>query len=115
MWQNISEMAQRLWADDCGAVICTEYLMLGTILVMGVGAGLVAVRNSINNEFQILGNSIGNMRKAYTPYQLRNRINGQKDYDFTGQQQDKILYDSNGKPVRVKCKVEYDSLEFASP
>lgn len=50
--------AAQLWADDQGAVISTEYVLVGGVLVTGVVPGLVAARNSLNTAYVNMGNSI---------------------------------------------------------
>ena len=39
----------KLWNDDCGAMLTTEYALISSILISGVAAGLVAVRDATNN------------------------------------------------------------------
>jgi hypothetical protein len=49
---------QRLWADDGGAVMSGELLLISTILVLGVIPGIVALRNGIVVELTELANAI---------------------------------------------------------
>ena len=37
---------RRLWQDDDGALLATEWVFLATILVIGVIPGMVAVRDA---------------------------------------------------------------------
>lgn len=48
----------RLWKDDGGALIATEWVFVATILVIGVIVGLVSVRNAVNSELQEFANAI---------------------------------------------------------
>jgi hypothetical protein len=41
-------LLQRLWQDDRGAILATEWVFMATILVIGVIPGMVALRNSMN-------------------------------------------------------------------
>jgi Flp pilus assembly pilin Flp len=41
-------IVRRLWCDDSGAMLATEWVFMATILVIGVIPGIVAVRNSLN-------------------------------------------------------------------
>lgn len=50
--------AAQLWADDQGAVISTEYVLVGGVLVTGVVPGLVAARNALNSAYVNMGNAI---------------------------------------------------------
>lgn len=43
-------MLKRLWADDCGAVISTELTMVLGIVVSGLTAGMVQLRNNVNRH-----------------------------------------------------------------
>lgn len=42
----------RLWNDDTGAIVSTEYLMVSGIVVAGSSAGLVAIRDAGNRQMQ---------------------------------------------------------------
>jgi len=50
--------AVKFWNDDAGAVISTEYVLVGGVLVAGVVPGLVAARDSINRAYVNMGNAI---------------------------------------------------------
>ena len=39
-----------LWNDDCGALIATEWVFVGTILTLGIITGLVALRQAVISE-----------------------------------------------------------------
>ncbi len=49
---------QRLWNDDGGALIATEYLFISTILVIGTVVGLTGLRYAVNVELTELGNAL---------------------------------------------------------
>jgi Flp pilus assembly pilin Flp len=51
-------MVRKLWSDDTGAVLSTEYVLLSGVLVTGVVPGLVAARNSINASYANMGNRL---------------------------------------------------------
>jgi hypothetical protein len=56
----------KFWADEFGGVIATEYLMLGTIVAAGSSTGLVAMRDSMVNEYKEFGQSVRDIREAHT-------------------------------------------------
>lgn len=56
----------RLWNEDHGAVITTEYLFFVTIVVIGTIVGLANVRDAINAELSELGNAILALNQGYT-------------------------------------------------
>jgi len=57
---------ERLWRDDQGAVLATEYLFVVTILVIGLIVGLTGLRSAINAELTELGNAILALSQGYT-------------------------------------------------
>jgi Flp pilus assembly pilin Flp len=56
----------RMWFDDRGAVIATEYLFVVTILVIGIIVGLSNLRSALNAELTELGNAILALSQGYT-------------------------------------------------
>lgn len=58
-------LLQKLWADDGGALIATEFLFVATILVLGLVAGLVSMRNAVNTELAELGNAVLALNQSY--------------------------------------------------
>ena len=56
----------RMWRDDAGAIIATEYLFVVTILVIGIIVGLSNLRAAINAELTELGNAILALSQGYT-------------------------------------------------
>ncbi len=48
----------KLWADDCGALLSIEFLLMATILVLGLIVGFATLRNAIVAEFAELANAI---------------------------------------------------------
>jgi Flp pilus assembly pilin Flp len=52
------QVAMKLWQDDTGAIISTEYVLIGGVLVSGIIPGLVTARNSINQAYTNMGNTI---------------------------------------------------------
>lgn len=48
----------RLWRDDRGAIIAMEFLLIATILIIGLIVGLASVRDSLNTELGEIGNSL---------------------------------------------------------
>jgi len=56
----------RLWNDESGAVIATEYLMLGSIVALGSASGMAAMRDSVIDEYKDMGQGIHDTRQAYS-------------------------------------------------
>lgn len=56
----------KLWHDDCGSgLVSMEIVFLGTILVLGLITGWVALRNGVTNEYEELANAFGALSQAY--------------------------------------------------
>ena len=43
----MNRLLRKLWADDTGAMLAVEWVFMGTILVLGVIPGMVAIRNGM--------------------------------------------------------------------
>lgn len=56
----------RMWQDDQGALIATEYLFVVTILVIGIIVGLANLRAAVNAELTELGNAILALSQGYS-------------------------------------------------
>jgi Flp pilus assembly pilin Flp len=41
-------LLRKLWRDDTGALLATEWVFMAVILVIGVVPGMVALRNAMN-------------------------------------------------------------------
>jgi len=65
MFRSIVNTARKLWADDAGSVIATEYLALGSIVGLGTIAGLQAMRDATNDEMREYGNSVRSFHQHY--------------------------------------------------
>ncbi|MCC6419846.1 MAG: hypothetical protein IT429_16555 [Gemmataceae bacterium] len=68
----LQKLMQQLWNDDCGAILSSEYMMLGTIAVLGGASGLSTLRDAANDELRGMGDSIRQVRQTYAPGQFRN-------------------------------------------
>jgi len=42
------KLLAKLWRDDGGALLAAEWVFLGTILVIGLVPGMVAIRDALN-------------------------------------------------------------------
>lgn len=57
----------RLWKDEAGAVVSTEYLMLASIVAAGGATGMAGLRDSVNDEFKGYGQDMHEIRQSYMP------------------------------------------------
>ena len=56
----------KLWNDDCGALIATEWVFVATILVLGIITGLVAVRQAVIDELNDFANAVLSLNQSFS-------------------------------------------------
>jgi hypothetical protein len=54
-----------LWTDDCGALLATEWVVLATLVVLGIIPGLVAIRNGVLHELKDVSNATSALDQSY--------------------------------------------------
>ena len=59
-------MLSRLWADDLGAVISAELVLVLTILVLGMIVGLTSLRDQVVQELADVGAAISQLNQSYS-------------------------------------------------
>lgn len=59
-------LVNRLWADDTGAIISVEMILIIGILIFGIIPGFVALRNSVNAAFGTIGNILVTLVPSFT-------------------------------------------------
>lgn len=57
---------RKMWNDDRGALIATEWVFVSTIMVIGVVAGLKSVQQAVVTELEDMANAIGSLSQSYT-------------------------------------------------
>jgi len=62
----VSQLMLKLWNDDCGALIATEWVFVATILVLGAITGLVAVRQAVVSELTEFANATMALNQSYS-------------------------------------------------
>ena len=55
----------QLWSDDAGFIISIELLFIAVLLVIGIIAGLAALRAAVVSQLAGLGNSIMNLDPGF--------------------------------------------------
>jgi hypothetical protein len=60
------KLMHKLWIDDQGALIATEWVFIATILVIGLVVGLKSVQKAIVNELVDVANAIGALSQSYS-------------------------------------------------
>jgi Flp pilus assembly pilin Flp len=56
----------KLWSDDRGALIATEWVFVVTILVIGLVVGLKSVQQAVLNELEEVADAIGSLSQTYS-------------------------------------------------
>jgi hypothetical protein len=56
----------KLWDDDGGALIATEWVFAATILVLGLVVGLNTVASAVNAELADLANAISSLNQSFS-------------------------------------------------
>ena len=59
-------IAQKLWDDDAGFVISIELILISTIVVIGLIAGLTAVRDAVVSELSDVAGAINEMNQSFS-------------------------------------------------
>jgi hypothetical protein len=55
-----------LWNDDCGALLATEWVIVATIMVIGIIPGLIAVRQGTLTELHDVANAVLSLDPSYS-------------------------------------------------
>jgi len=61
----LKRLVARLWNDDGGALIATEFLFVATLLIIGIIVGLNGLRDAVVVELTELGNAILALSQGY--------------------------------------------------
>jgi Flp pilus assembly pilin Flp len=61
-----SVMLTRLWADEQGAILSAELILLLSIMTIGLIAGLKALQTAVVAEFADVANAINSMNQSFS-------------------------------------------------
>jgi Flp pilus assembly pilin Flp len=56
-----------LWTDECGALLSSEYILLASLLTVGLIVGMTAARNSLVTELEDYAEAIGSLNLTNLP------------------------------------------------
>lgn len=56
----------QFWADECGFVVSSELVLIATIAVIGLLAGLTTLRDQVTLEMGDLSNAIGFSNQSFS-------------------------------------------------
>ena len=60
------KVLNRLWMEETGAILSAEVMLVASILVIGVIAGLSSLRDSIVTELADVAQALGNVNQSYS-------------------------------------------------
>ena len=63
---RFKRLGQRLWTDSSGFIISGDYILLTTILVIGMVVGVVTLRDQFVQELGDISDSIESLDQSYT-------------------------------------------------
>src|SRR5262245_905232 len=58
-------LMSKLWNDDVGAIIAGEFVLVATILVLGLVVGFKAVNSALNDELGETADAFGAISQSY--------------------------------------------------
>lgn len=61
----MKNLLSRFWQDDAGFVISSELVLVATILVIGLIAGLTSVRDQVTQELGDVAGAISQVNQSY--------------------------------------------------
>lgn len=101
-----ANLLKQLWSDDSGAVLSTEYIMLGSIVAAGGSTGMVALRDTMVEECKDYGANIRELRQSYMPQVNGNKTARAGQAGRAGTTDGQLPYwamSASGNPVCVNC------------
>jgi hypothetical protein len=62
----VAKLFRRLWDDDLGALLATEWVVIATIMILGLIPGLIAVRQGTLSELTEFANATMALNQSYS-------------------------------------------------
>ena len=60
------QLMLRMWQDDSGALIATEWVFVATILVLSLVVGLKAVESAVEGELIDFANAVSSLNQSFS-------------------------------------------------
>lgn len=61
----MSSVTKKLWSDDAGFIVSVELILIATITVIGLLAGLTAVRDGVVCELSDVAGAVQDLNQSY--------------------------------------------------
>lgn len=61
----VSGLLRRLWRDDCGALLAAEWVLIATLMVLGLVPALIAIRQGVLSELTEMANATRSLDQSF--------------------------------------------------
>lgn len=78
-------VAQKLWNDEAGFIVSIELILIATIAVIGLIAGLTAVRDAVVSELSDVAGAIQDLNQSYTFFGVQGHSGATAGSDYIDQ------------------------------
>ena len=62
----MKSISMKLWNDDAGFIVSIELILIATIAVIGLIAGLTSIRDGVVSELSDVAGSVQDLNQSYT-------------------------------------------------
>jgi Flp pilus assembly pilin Flp len=63
---SVKHLSKKLWNDNAGFVVSIELILIATIAVIGLIAGMTAVRDGVVSELSDVAGSVQDLNQSYS-------------------------------------------------
>lgn len=62
----MNQVANKLWNDEAGFIVSIELILIATIAVIGLIAGMASVRDAVVSELSDVAGAVQDLNQSYT-------------------------------------------------
>ena len=63
---HVMKLLSRLWADEAGFVVSSELVLIATVMVVGMLAGLTTIRDQVVQELADVADAVSEIDQSYS-------------------------------------------------
>lgn len=78
----MNSIAQRLWDDDAGFIVSIELILLSTIAIIGLIAGMASVRDAVVSELSDVAGAVQDLNQSYSFFGVVGHASSTAGSDF---------------------------------
>lgn len=78
----MNSIAQRLWDDDAGFIVSIELILLSTIAIIGLIAGMASVRDAVVSELSDVAGAVQDLNQSYAFFGVVGHASSTAGSDF---------------------------------